>query len=327
MVMQYRRWRDGLTVSAVGFGGMGLGGPDTDPVTARRAVGTALDAGVTLFDTADYYGQGAAEEALGDMLGSRRDEAVIAGKAGIVHRDAGPPGLDGSPEYLRHACDRSLKRLGTDHIDLYQLARIDPSVPVEESVGALAELVAAGKVRHIGLCEVGPGTLRRAHAVHPLASLQTEYSLLERQAEESLLAVCEELGIGFIAYRPLTLGLLAGRTVDPAGLPARDWRRRDPRFADGNLRHNEELAAALAEPARERGVSPAELALAWLLARGPRIVALPGIRRPEHVPSAVVRDELVLTPEEADDIARLFPAGVTAGARYPAPLLALVDRA
>ncbi|WP_231921398.1 aldo/keto reductase [Micromonospora auratinigra] len=310
-----------MTSSAVGIGGMGFTDGTAELADAVRA---ALDAGVTFFDTADYYGQGAAEETLGALLGARRDEAVIATKTGVLHRDAGPPGLDGSPEHLRAACDASLKRLGVDHIDLYQLARLDPAVPVEESVGALAELVAAGKVRHVGLCEVRPDTLRRAHAVHPIATVQTEYSLLERHVEGEILATCGELGVGFVAYRPLALGLLAGADVDVEALPPRDWRRRDPRFQPDTLPVNRRLVRPLLSAARRAGVSPARLAVAWLLSRAPYLVALPGAGSARHVRDLAAAVTQPLSAAEADELAALL-AGPVAGARYPAPMLAMVD--
>jgi aryl-alcohol dehydrogenase-like predicted oxidoreductase len=321
--MRYRTLGDGLAVSAVGIGGMGFTDGTAELADAVRA---ALDAGVTLFDTADYYGQGTAEETLGALLGARRAEAVIATKTGVLHRDAGPPGLDGSPEHLRAACDASLKRLGVDHIDLYQLARIDPAVPVEESVGALAELVAAGKVRHIGLSEVRPDTLRRAHAVHPIAAVQTEYSLLERHVEGEILATCGELGVGFLAYRPLALGLLAGADVDMAALPPRDWRRRDPRFQPDTLPVNRRLVRPLLTTARRNGVSPARLALAWLLTRAPYLAVLPGARTVGHVRDAAAAAEHPLTGAEATELAALL-ADPPAGDRYPGPMLAMVDGA
>jgi aryl-alcohol dehydrogenase-like predicted oxidoreductase len=320
--MRYRRLGDtGPVVSALGYGCLALG--DAGP-EAGDAVRRAIDLGVTLFDTADYYGQGRAETELGRALGARRDEVVIATKTGIVHREGGPPGVDGRPARIRSACERSLRRLGTERLDLYLLARVDPAVPVEESVGAMADLVAAGKVAHIGLCEAAPSTLKRAHAAHPLAALQTEYSLWERHVEDRIRPACAELGIGFIAYRPLGLGMLTGDAADIAALPPADWRRRDPRFQDANLHRNRRLADLLREPAADKGVTPGQLALAWLLDRG--VVPIPGMLRPEHVRENVAAVDLSLTAADRARLDAVFTPGAAAGQRYPPPLLAMVDR-
>ncbi|MFD8750662.1 aldo/keto reductase [Kitasatospora sp. NPDC059577] len=322
--------RTGPTVSAIGLGGLpmaGAYGPAGDPA---GIVAHALDLGVTLFDTADYYGRGAGEEVLGRALARRArpghgSDVVVATKTGILHRDGGPPGLDGSPEHLRRACEASLRRLGTDRIGLYQLARIDPRVPVEESMGAMAELVAAGKVGLVGLCEAAPATLRRAHAVHPVSVLQTEYSLWERHVEAAILPACRELGVTLVAYRPLGSGLLAGRRTDPATLPPGDFRHRDPRFAPGNLGPNLALADALAVLAREAGAEPARLALAWLLAHD-GVLPIPGTLDRAHLAADLGAAELRLDEGVLKALEELLPPHGPAGERYPPGLLATVDR-
>ncbi|MFJ8622718.1 aldo/keto reductase [Kitasatospora sp. NPDC093550] len=320
-----RLGRTGPAVSAIGLGGLPLAGaygPAQDPA---GIVAHALDLGVTHFDTADYYGRGVGEELLGRALGGRRDGVVLATKTGIIHRDGGPPGLDGSPAHLRRACEASLRRLGVDRIDLYYLARIDPRVPVEDSMGALAELVAAGKVGRVGLCEAAPATLRRAHAVHPVSALQTEYSLWERHVEPEILPVCRELDVTLVAYRPLGSGLLAGRRTDPRTLPPGDFRHRDPRFAPENLGRNLELAGALTALARQAGAEPAGLALAWLLAHE-GVLPIPGTLDRAHLAADLGAAELRLDEAVAKALEELLPPGGPAGERYPPGLLATVDR-
>ncbi|GAB7185372.1 aldo/keto reductase [Kitasatospora sp. Ki12] len=317
--------RTGPAVSAIGLGGLpqaGAYGPADDPA---GIVGHALDLGVTHFDTADYYGRGVGEQVLGRALAHRSDGVVLATKTGILHRDGGPPGLDGSPEHLRRACEDSLRRLGTDRIDLYYLARIDPRVPVEESMGAMAELVAAGKVGRVGLCEAAPSTLRRAHAVHPVSALQTEYSLWERHVEAEILPACRETGATLVAYRPLGSGLLAGRRTDPRTLPPGDFRHRDPRFAPGNLDANLALAEGLAELARKAGAEPAQLALAWLLARD-GVLPIPGTLDRAHLAADLAAAELRLDEDLRQALDELLPPDGPAGDRYPPGLLATVDR-
>jgi aryl-alcohol dehydrogenase-like predicted oxidoreductase len=311
---------DGPVVSALGFGCLTLNGGRTG---AAEAVRRAVEGGVTLFDTADYYGQGASEEALGAMLGADRDRVLLASKTGVVHREGGPPGLDGSPARIREACEGSLRRLGTDRLDLYLLARVDRQVPIEESVGAMAELVAEGKVRHVGLSEAAPHTLKRAQAVHPIAVLQTEYSLWERHVEERILPACRELGVGFMAYRPLGLGMLSDESADLAALPPGDWRRRDPRFQDATIGHNRELAAGLRRVAAVKGVTAAQLALAWLLDRD--VVPVVGMLSPEHVTANLGAASVTLTDGERDVLEALFAPGTAAGPRCAPPLLATVD--
>jgi aryl-alcohol dehydrogenase-like predicted oxidoreductase len=294
-----------------------------DRTTADAVLGAAAEHGVRLVDTADYYAGGANEELLGQALAGRRDQFTVCTKTGIVHRDGGPPAVAGDPAAIRAACDASLARLRTDRIDVYLLARIDPRVPVEDSAGALADLVTAGKVGAIGLSEAGPGTVRRAHAVHPLAVLQTEYALWERHAEAALLPACRELGITFVACRPLGLGLLAGTPPPTGPLPGWDWRSRDPRFAAGCATANAARAAALSQLAQRAGQPPAALALAWLAGRG--TVPLPGTTRPGHLAQNAAAVTTPLDPGLAAEISALFPDGAC-GERYAPPLLALVGQ-
>lgn len=306
--METRTLGDGTPVGAIALGAMAFagfyaGGDDEEGV---RAIHRALDLGVTLLDTAEAYGQGRSEGLVGRAVRDRRDRAVIATKASR-----------GGPAYLREAIDRSLGHLGLDHVDLYYLHRVDPEVPIEETMGAMADLVAAGKVRAVGLSEAGPDTIRRAHAVHPVAALQTEYSLFHRDPERDLLPVTRELGIAYVAYSPLSRGLLTGRIRGEDDLDAGDWRRQVPRFQGANLAHNVALLAPLEEMARAKGVSTATLALAWVLAQGADIIPLVGMGRPSSVDRAVEAADVTLS---ADDLAALdaaFPIGVVAGARYP----------
>ncbi|MEU0336051.1 aldo/keto reductase [Streptomyces sp. NPDC006193] len=309
----------GPLVSALGLGCLALA-TAPDPTAL---VHSALDAGVTLFDTADYYGQGASETTLGKALARRREQAVIATKTGIVHRPAGPPTVDAHPTAIRTACEQSLRRLGTDHLDLYLLARIDPRIPVEESVGALADLVHAGKTRHIGLCEAAPATLRRAHTVHPLTVVQSEYALWERHVENGILTTCTDLGAAFTACRPLGLGLLTDTDPEPATLPPDDWRHRDPRFTPAHLPHNRTLAHRLRRLAAARSLTAAQLALAWLTAQG--TVPIVGTRRIEHLEENITAADIHLTEEEHHHIATHFPPGSAHGPRYPPPLLRMID--
>ena len=286
-----------LEVSALGLGCMGMSefyGP-TDEAESIATLHRALELGITLLDTADMYGPFVNEELVGRAIRDRRHRVVLATKCGIV-RDAetrGMRGLDGSPAYIREACDASLRRLGVDHVDLYQLHRMDPKVPIEESVGAMAELVRAGKARAIGLSEVGPNTLRRAAKVHPIASLQSEYSLLTRDVEAAVLPACRELGVGFLAYSPLGRGLLSGRFRSRADFGPDDYRQWSPRFAEGVFEKNLALALRAAEVAKDKGCTPAQLALAWLLARGPEVVPIPGTksraRLEENAGAAAIR--------------------------------------
>lgn len=319
-----------LTVSALGLGCMGMSefyGPG-DEDESLRTIDRALELGVTLLDTADMYGPFTNEELVGRALRGRRDRVVLATKCGIV-RDAADPtkrGVDGSPAYIKRACEGSLKRLDTDVIDLYQLHRVDPNTPIEESVGAMADLVREGKVRAIGLSEANANTLRRAHAVHPLASIQTEYSLWTRDAEGDVLEACRTLGIGFLAYSPLGRGFLTARIKSRAAFSDGDFRRNTPRFEGDNFDKNLALVAALEELAAERRATPAQLALAWLLSRDPFIVPIPGTKRRTYLEENCAAASIVLS---TDDLARLeaaFPRGAAAGARYPEASMRVIER-
>ncbi|UCM90043.1 aldo/keto reductase [Streptomyces marincola] len=327
--MRYRRLGEhGPRVSVLGFGAMSLTTGIYDDVTAedaRTALLAALDTGTTFVDTADIYGgDGESERTIGRVLGARRDEIVLATKFG-GDQDAGGrlvPGL-GRPAYVRDAIDASLRRLRTDHVDLYYLHRLDPTTPVEDTVGALAGLVEAGKIRHIGLSEVSPATLRRAHAVHPVTALQTEYSLFHRDPEDELLAVCAELGVGFVAYSPLGRGLLGGGVRGVADLGPRDWRHTNPRFQSGNIDHNVTLVGTLADLAAAHGIGTAQLALAWLLHRG--AFPIPGTRRAANVRANAEAAELRLPTGVFDELESLLPRGAAAGERADERYLAGVD--
>jgi aryl-alcohol dehydrogenase-like predicted oxidoreductase len=321
--------RDGLAVSAVGLGCMGMTGSygDADGDGARRTIAHALELGINLFDTGDFYGRdGDNERLVGGALRDRRDDVVIATKTGVIRLSDGSLHTNGHPEYLREACDRSLARLDTDRIDIYYLARVDPAVPIEESIGAMGELVDAGKVRGIGLSEVSAETLRRAHAVHPVTALQTEYSLSVRHVEAEILPACRRLGVGFVAYSPLGRGLLAGAIRSPNQLAETDIRRHFPRFGDGNLEANLRAVAVIEEIAGRRGATAAQVALAWVLAQGSAIVALPGTKRAKYVEENAGALELDLS---ADEIARLELAGrgIEHGERYGEAALRQIDGA
>ena len=309
----------GLAVPAIGLGCMALAGMYGTPEESGslRVLDRALELGCTFLDTSDAYGPFTNEELLGRALAGRRDQVVIATKFGNVRTPDGAfLQVNGDPKYVPEACDASLRRLGVDYIDIYYLHRVDPRVPIEETVGAMAELVAAGKVGHLGLSEAAPDTIRRAHAVHPITALQTEYSLWSREPEAAILSVIRELGIGFVAYASVGRGFLAGRFHDPAELTAGDVRRHHPRFQGDNLRSNAAVAARLQAIAQARGVSPAQLALAWLLAQGGDIVPIPGTASIEHLDQNVAAAFLALAPAELASIGEAFPPGATAGDRY-----------
>jgi len=308
-----------LAVPAIGLGCMALAGmygtPEADG--SLRLLDRALELGCTFLDTSDAYGPFTNEELLGRALAGRRGQVVLATKFGNVRKPDGAfLQVNGDPKYVPAACDASLRRLRVDYIDLYYLHRVDPSVPIEDTIGAMAELVAAGKVGHLGLSEAAPDTIRRAHAVHPITALQTEYSLWSREPEAEILPVVRELGIGFVAYAPVGRGFLAGRFRDPAELTAGDVRRNHPRFRGDNLRSNAAVAARLSAIAEARGVTPAQLALAWLLAQGDDIVPIPGTARTEHLEQNLAAAFLVLTPDELVSIGEAFPPGAAAGDRY-----------
>jgi aryl-alcohol dehydrogenase-like predicted oxidoreductase len=291
-----------------------------DEAESIASIHRALDLGIDLLDTADMYGPFTNEELVGRAIRGRRERVVLATKCGIV-REPGKRavrGINGRPAYIRSACEASLQRLGVAHVDLYQLHRVDPNVPIEESVGALADLVKAGKARAIGLSEAGPNTLRRACAVHPIASLQTEYSLLARDAEGPLLDTCRELGVGFLAYSPLGRGLLTGRWRSRADFTPDDYRLFSPRFADGAFERNLTLVERAAGLAARKGCTPAQIALAWLLARGNDIVPIPGTKSRARLEENAGAARLELSPAEIAALDAAIPVGAAQGARYPA---------
>jgi len=319
----------GLEVGAIGLGCMGMSdfyGP-RDEAESIATVHRALDLGVTMLDTADVYGPHANEELVGRALRGRRREAVaVATKFGIVRgSDPLARGVNGRPEYVRSSCDASLKRLGLDTVDLYY-HRVDPQTPIEETVGAMAELVRAGKVRFLGLSEASPATLRRAHAVHPISALQSEYSLFTREHEAGALPACRELGIGFVAYSPLGRGLLTGRFNTPGDLASDDWRHSSPRFQTGHLERNAELARPVFEMASEKGCTPAQIALAWVLGRGEDIVPIPGTKRQKYLEENLAAFDVRLTPGDVARLETLLPLGTAQGDRYGAAAAALLDR-
>jgi len=317
---QRKLGRQGLEVSALGLGCMGMSefyGPGDD-AESIATIHRALELGVTLLDTADMYGQGANEELVGRAIADRRDEVVLATKFGIVRNREDPAarGVNGRPDYVRRACDASLRRLRVEHIDLYYQHRVDPQVPIEETVGAMAELVEAGKVRFLGLSEASAETIRRAHAVHPISALQSEYSLWSREIEEEVLPTIRELGIGLVAYSPLGRGFLTGAIKSPEDLPEDDFRRHNPRFQGENFRRNLDLVEKVRELAAEHDCTPAQLALAWVLHRGEDVVPIPGTKRRRYLEENVAALELRLSAEDLERIEEVAPPGVAAGDRY-----------
>ena len=324
--MDTRTLGDGLTVPALGLGCMGMstayGTPDDDESTAT--ILRALDLGITFFDSADVYGNGHNETLLGKALKGRRDEAIIATKVGNLGRSAAPRTVDGSPAHVTAGCEASLKRLGIDTIDLFYLHRVDPEVPIEETVGAMKRLVEQGKVRHIGLSEAGAQTLRRAAAVHPIAALQSEWSLWTREVEAEIVPTCRELGIGFVAYAPLGRGYLTGTIPTLDALIADDRRRDHPRFAAENLAANARLLDALRPVAEAHGATLAQVAIAWLLAKGKDVVAIPGAKRRKWLEENAGAAGLALSPSEIAALDAAFVPGAAAGTRYPAKQMATV---
>jgi len=310
---------NGLVVSELGLGCMGMSEfyGRTDEAEAIATIHRALELGVTLLDTADAYGPFTNELLVGRAIEGWRDQVVLATKFGNVRGPGGERlGIRGDPNYVRQACDASLERLGVDYIDLYYQHRVDRNTPIEETVGAMAELVAAGKVRHLGLSEASPATIRRAHAVHPISALQTEYSLWSRDPEDDVLPTVRELGISFVAYSPLGRGFLSGQIRAPGDLAEDDFRRGNPRFQDENFARNLELVERVRAIAGDKGVTASQLALAWVLSRGDDIVPIPGTKRRSYLEENVAAVEVELTPAEIDDIESVFPQGAIAGERY-----------
>lgn len=322
--------RSGPEVSAIGLGCMGMAafyGQPSDEAQATSVIHRALDLGVTFFDTAEMYGPHVNEIQVGKALADRRDRAFVATKFGIGYNaDRTALTVDGSPANVRRAIEGSLKRLGMDHVDLYYLHRVDPNTPIEETVGAMAELVKEGKVRFLGLSEAAPETLRRGHATHPITALQTEYSLWSREPEDGLLDLCEELGIGFVPYSPLGRGFLSGEIRSIDDLAPDDFRRSNPRFTGDNFQKNLDLVEAVKSIAADRGVTAAQLALAWVLAQGEHLVPIPGTRRIRTLEENVAATEIDLSAEDLALIEAVFPKGAASGHRYAEAARAALNR-
>ncbi|PTL78655.1 aldo/keto reductase [Vitiosangium sp. GDMCC 1.1324] len=331
MLTQRKLGRQGLEVSALGLGCMGMsqsyGTPEErDEHESIATIQRALELGVTFFDTAEVYGPFHNEELLGRALQGRRDQVVIATKFGFRIEDGKIVGLDSRPEHVREVVEASLRRLRTDHIDLFYQHRVDKRVPIEDVVGAMAQLVREGKVRYLGLSEAGEETIRRAHAVHPISALQSEYSLWERNLEERILPVLRELGIGLVPFAPLGRGFLTGTVQRAESFPEGDFRRNDPRLQGANFDANQRIASVVKAVAQRKGATPGQVALAWLLGRGEDLVPIPGTKRRKYLEENVAAAELVLTAAEAAELDTAVPPGATAGPRYSPQQMAQIDR-